>query len=128
MDFALFTDGGLNFFFRWLHLLGGITWIGILYYFNFIQGSWFKETDANTKGTAMSRNPEMKMVPHGAIQSSMNPPHPFAAASEPSVQNIGQSREDERPPYYLTAGPIVPPRQYQQDGHDTHPHDCDRVG
>ena len=40
-------------------------------------------SDANTKGTAMSRNPEMKMVPHGAIQSSMNPPHPFAAASEP---------------------------------------------
>ena len=22
---------------RWLHLLAGITWIGLLYYFNFIQ-------------------------------------------------------------------------------------------
>jgi uncharacterized membrane protein len=24
--------------FRWLHILAGITWIGLLYYFNFIQG------------------------------------------------------------------------------------------
>lgn len=27
---------------RWSHLLFGITWIGILYYFNFIQGGYFK--------------------------------------------------------------------------------------
>jgi len=27
---------------RWAHLLFGITWIGILYYFNFIQGGYFK--------------------------------------------------------------------------------------
>lgn len=27
---------------RWGHLLFGITWIGILYYFNFIQGGYFK--------------------------------------------------------------------------------------
>ena len=26
-----------SFIFRWLHVLGGIMWIGILYYFNFIQ-------------------------------------------------------------------------------------------
>ncbi len=26
-----------SFFFRWMHVLGGIMWIGILYYFNFIQ-------------------------------------------------------------------------------------------
>ncbi|MFT5083749.1 MAG: putative membrane protein [Lentisphaeria bacterium] len=28
---------------RWSHLLFGITWIGLLYYFNFIQGDYFKE-------------------------------------------------------------------------------------
>jgi len=26
-----------NFGFRWLHILGGIMWIGLLYYFNFVQ-------------------------------------------------------------------------------------------
>ena len=33
----------LNFLFRWGHVLFGITWIGILYYFNFVQGAYFKE-------------------------------------------------------------------------------------
>lgn len=32
----------LNFILRWGHLLFGITWIGLLYYFNFIQGGYFK--------------------------------------------------------------------------------------
>lgn len=27
---------------RWGHLLFGITWIGMLYYFNFVQGAYFK--------------------------------------------------------------------------------------
>lgn len=33
----------LDFIVRWGHLVFGITWIGMLYYFNFIQGSYFKE-------------------------------------------------------------------------------------
>ncbi|WP_223787921.1 urate hydroxylase PuuD [Marinicella meishanensis] len=28
---------------RWFHGLFGITWIGLLYYFNFVQGEYFKE-------------------------------------------------------------------------------------
>jgi uncharacterized membrane protein len=32
----------LNLVVRWGHLLFGITWIGLLYYFNFIQGGYFK--------------------------------------------------------------------------------------
>ena len=32
----------LNFIVRWAHVLFGITWIGLLYYFNFIQGGYFK--------------------------------------------------------------------------------------
>jgi len=28
---------------RWAHVLFGITWIGLLYYFNFVQGEYFKE-------------------------------------------------------------------------------------
>jgi len=33
----LFTLEGQLFLLRWIHFLSGITWIGILYYFNFIQ-------------------------------------------------------------------------------------------
>ena len=33
----------LNFIARWGHLVFGITWIGMLYYFNFVQGGYFKE-------------------------------------------------------------------------------------
>ena len=32
----------LSFIVRWAHVLFGITWIGLLYYFNFIQGGYFK--------------------------------------------------------------------------------------
>lgn len=32
-----FDSGWWAFAFRWLHVLGGIMWIGILYYFNFVQ-------------------------------------------------------------------------------------------
>ena len=29
---------GLELLLRWIHFLAGITWIGLLYYFNFVQG------------------------------------------------------------------------------------------
>ena len=32
-----FDQAWWSFLFRWLHVLGGIMWIGILYYFNFVQ-------------------------------------------------------------------------------------------
>lgn len=32
----------INFLVRWGHLMFGITWIGMLYYFNFVQGGYFK--------------------------------------------------------------------------------------
>ena len=51
-DFFLYL--GLGFFiFKWIHFLAGITWIGVLYYFNFIQGEWFKEIEDQTKGVAI---------------------------------------------------------------------------
>ncbi|WP_096085301.1 urate hydroxylase PuuD [Agaribacterium haliotis] len=31
------------FLFKWAHLLFGITWIGLLFYFNFVQTEYFKE-------------------------------------------------------------------------------------
>ncbi len=37
----LLTQEGYYFLLRWIHFLAGITWIGILYYFNFIQTPFF---------------------------------------------------------------------------------------
>ena len=34
---GFFSRDGLSFGFRWLHVLVGIMWIGLLYYFNFVQ-------------------------------------------------------------------------------------------
>ena len=34
---GFFSRSGLSFGFRWLHVLVGIMWIGLLYYFNFVQ-------------------------------------------------------------------------------------------
>ena len=54
MDNFFVYGAGLGFmFFKWIHFLAGITWIGVLYYFNFIQGEWFKEIEDQTKGTAV---------------------------------------------------------------------------
>ncbi len=39
---SLFTQQGCYFLLRWIHFLAGITWIGVLYYFNFIQTPFFK--------------------------------------------------------------------------------------
>lgn len=35
---------------RWVHFLSGITWIGLLYYFNFVQVPALKEALADTNG------------------------------------------------------------------------------
>ena len=43
------------FFLRWVHFLSGITWIGILYYFNFIQTPFFAETEAPVRSAAIQK-------------------------------------------------------------------------
>jgi len=52
---ALFTDAGIQFLLRWIHFLAGITWIGLLYYFNFVQGPFFAEADASTRSVATQK-------------------------------------------------------------------------
>jgi uncharacterized membrane protein len=37
----LFSLEGLLFLLRWIHIMAGVTWIGILYYFNFVQMPFF---------------------------------------------------------------------------------------
>ncbi|MEM7080617.1 MAG: antitermination protein NusG, partial [Pseudomonadota bacterium] len=40
---------------KWGHFLFGITWIGLLYYFNFVQTEYFKEADADARVDAFSK-------------------------------------------------------------------------
>lgn len=40
---------------RWGHYLAGITWIGLLYYFNFVQTEYFKEADGDARVDAFSK-------------------------------------------------------------------------
>ncbi|MBY0517222.1 MAG: urate hydroxylase PuuD [Bacteriovoracaceae bacterium] len=55
MDIALFSQEGLVMSLRYIHFFAGITWIGILYYFNFIQGEFFKEIEAPVKNVAFTK-------------------------------------------------------------------------
>jgi uncharacterized membrane protein len=48
MEFTLFM-------LRWVHFLAGITWIGILYYFNFVQTPFFAETEAGVRTAAIQK-------------------------------------------------------------------------
>jgi uncharacterized membrane protein len=54
-ELALLQDNALAFLFRWIHLLGGVAWIGLLWYFNFVQGEYFKEAEAAAKSNAIRK-------------------------------------------------------------------------
>jgi len=54
MDIITTTEG-LQFLLRWFHFLAGITWIGILYYFNFVQTPFFGTELGGTARSAMVR-------------------------------------------------------------------------
>jgi uncharacterized membrane protein len=45
----------LMFLLRWIHFLAGITWIGILYYFNFVQTPFFAEADPGVRSAAIQK-------------------------------------------------------------------------
>jgi len=59
VELALLGQNSLAFLLRWAHLLAGVTWIGLLYYFNFIQGEYFKAADGGAKSDVIQ-----KMVPN----------------------------------------------------------------
>ncbi len=44
-----------NMLFRWGHILVGITWIGLLYYFNFVQTEYFKEAEESARKDAIAK-------------------------------------------------------------------------
>ena len=45
----------VEFIVRWAHVLFGIVWIGMLYYFNFVQTEYFKEAEADAKADAVKK-------------------------------------------------------------------------
>ena len=52
---ALFSEAGWLFLLRWIHFLSGITWIGLLYYFNLVQVPFFAETEAPVRSGAQQK-------------------------------------------------------------------------
>lgn len=55
MELALFTSDGLLFLFRWIHFLAGVAWIGMLWYFNFVQGVYFGQAEPAAKTDATKK-------------------------------------------------------------------------
>ena len=49
----LLSRDGFAFSFRWLHIIVGITWIGLLYYFNFVQVPAFAQMSAPARMEAI---------------------------------------------------------------------------
>ena len=45
----------IDMLFRWGHILFGIAWIGLLYYFNFVQTEYVKEADDAAKADVMQK-------------------------------------------------------------------------
>ena len=45
----------ISYTFRWIHMFAGVIWIGLLYYFNFVQTEYFKETSPEAKSAAISK-------------------------------------------------------------------------
>jgi len=53
MDWGAFIHYGLI---RWLHILAGVMWIGLLYYFNFVQVAALKAAQADNSAAGISRH------------------------------------------------------------------------
>ena len=49
------TEMVIDYLAKWGHFLAGITWIGLLYYFNFVQAEYFKEADAGARTDAFTK-------------------------------------------------------------------------
>jgi uncharacterized membrane protein len=53
INFPSGFDTNLLMLFRWLHFVGGITWLGLLYFFNLVNVPFMKELDPTTKGKVL---------------------------------------------------------------------------
>jgi uncharacterized membrane protein len=46
---------------KWLHIIAGVMWIGLLYFFNFINGAFTATMDAETKKKVAVNAPFIKL-------------------------------------------------------------------
>jgi uncharacterized membrane protein len=53
LDF--FSKEGIHWFFRWWHVVFGVAWIGLLYYFNFVQVPSFPTMEAPHRNGAIDK-------------------------------------------------------------------------
>ena len=53
---------GIDYLVRWGHMLAGVAWIGLLYYFNFVQTEYFKVADPTARNDAF-----VKLVPRALL-------------------------------------------------------------
>jgi len=51
----IFKEYGIEFFVRYAHVISGITWIGLLYYFNFVQTPAFAQFEAPARNEAFAK-------------------------------------------------------------------------
>jgi uncharacterized membrane protein len=51
----IFTRQGMEMLGRWGHYLAGVTWIGLLYYFNFVQVPSFAQFEAGPRNESISK-------------------------------------------------------------------------
>ena len=51
----IFSQEGFTFLSRWAHVVVGVTWIGLLYYFNFVQVPAFAEMEAAARNNAIDK-------------------------------------------------------------------------
>jgi uncharacterized membrane protein len=54
-DIQIFEKFGIDFILRWGHVLVGIAWIGLLYYFNFVQVPAFAELEPGTRNQTVDK-------------------------------------------------------------------------
>jgi uncharacterized membrane protein len=54
-EIALLQGNAPAFLFRWIHLLAGVAWVGLLWYFNFVQGEYFKEAETSAKSDVIRK-------------------------------------------------------------------------
>ncbi len=51
----IFSRSGFSYLSRWSHVFVGITWIGLLYFFNFVQVPAYAEMEAAARNNAIDK-------------------------------------------------------------------------
>lgn len=73
------------FLLRWIHFLAGVTWIGLLYYFNFVQTPFFAEAEPAVRSGAIQ-----KLVPRALWWFRWGAMFTFLAGALMYLHKIGE--------------------------------------